>query len=103
MGIKGNESSNSLPNQSYVRGADKLMEMELRLLDLIDFDLYVSIQEFNKTQNIFNEKIKIQKENHERDTATDSLNGEIIPKYLRNQRAFKSFGDLTVSKEVSKI
>jgi hypothetical protein len=79
------------------------MEMELRLLDLIDFDLYVSIQEFNKTQNIFNQKIKIQNETHERDTATDSQSGEIIPKTFKNQRVYKSFSDLTVSKEVSKI
>lgn len=79
------------------------MEMELSLLDLIDFDLFVSVQEFNKTQNIFNEKIKIQKEADERETVADSQSGEVNQKYLRNQRLYRSFNDLTKGKEVSKI
>jgi hypothetical protein len=46
MGIKG-ESTDETPTQEYIQGAEKLMEMELRVLDLIDYDLFVSNVEYN--------------------------------------------------------
>lgn len=103
MGIRGGETTGVSPTQSYVQGADKLMEMELRLLELIDYQLFVPIQEFNETQSIFNSKIKSERQACERETVADSQSGEINQQYLRNQRIYKSFNDLTVSKEVSKI
>jgi hypothetical protein len=53
MGIRG-ENSNSSPTKSYQEGADLLMAMELRALDLIEFDLHVSLEEYNQTKSIFN-------------------------------------------------
>ena len=53
MGIRG-ENSNSSPTKSYQEGADLLMAMELRALDLIEFDLHVSLEEYNQTKCIFN-------------------------------------------------
>ena len=53
MGIRG-ENSNSSPTKSYQAGADLLMAMELRALDLIEFDLHVSLEEYNQTKSIFN-------------------------------------------------
>jgi hypothetical protein len=63
MGIKGGDpaTADGSSTQSYVMGAEKLMMMELRVLDLIDFNLYVSISEYNQTQSIFNSKIKLEK------------------------------------------
>jgi hypothetical protein len=46
MGIKG-DSPEEDESDDLIRGADKLMKMELRVLDLIDFDLYVSNIEYN--------------------------------------------------------
>lgn len=48
------------------------MAMELRVLDLIDFNLHVSLTEYNQTKSIFNSKIKSEKQAHEKETATDS-------------------------------
>ena len=48
------------------------MEMELRVLDLIDFNLFVSVTEYNQIKAIFNSKIKSDKQIHERETAADS-------------------------------
>ena len=42
MGIRGASS------QSLSEGADRLMNMELTMLDILDFDLHVSISEYNK-------------------------------------------------------
>ena len=53
MGIRG-ENSNFSPTKSYQAGADLLMAMELRALDLIEFDLHVSLEEYNQTKSIFN-------------------------------------------------
>lgn len=102
MGIRSDNSSSS-PTKSYQEGADLLMAMELRTLDLINFDLYVSINEYNQTRSIFNLKIKNEKQAHEKETAADSQNGEINSKYLRKQRVYNSFNDLTNSKEITKI
>ena len=79
------------------------MAMELRALDLIEFDLHVSLEEYNQTKSIFNQKIKNEKQACEKETAADSQNGEINRSYLRRKRVYNSFADLTVSKEISKI
>lgn len=79
------------------------MAMELRALDLIEFDLHVSLEEYNQTKSIFNQKIKNEKQAYEKETAADSQNGEINRSYLRRKRVYNSFNDLTVSKEISKI
>lgn len=71
MGIRSDNQSSS-PTKSYQEGADLLMAMELRTLDLINFDLYVSIYEYNQTRSIFNLKIKNEKQVHEKETAADS-------------------------------
>ena len=49
MDVKG-DSADDASSQCYLEGAKKLIKMELRVLDLIDFDLYVSPEEYNQTQ-----------------------------------------------------
>jgi hypothetical protein len=53
MGLRG-DNSNFSPTKNYQEGADLLMAMELRVLDLIDFNLHVSLTEYNQTKSIFN-------------------------------------------------
>jgi hypothetical protein len=107
MEIRGGDpsSTDGSSSQSYVLGAEKLMAMELRVLDLIDFNLYVSIQEYNQTQSIFNAKIKAEKQRSERTTVADSeaTGSNMDNNLLRNKRVYKSQNDLTTTKEVSKI
>ena len=80
------------------------MEMELKMLDLLSFDLFVSINEYNSTVHIFNQKIKHQRQACERETIDDSQVGNAeISKRIRISRNYKSFNDLTHSKEVVKI
>lgn len=66
------------------------MVMEASLLDLINYDLYVSINEYNRTQNVFNQKIRSAKRASERETAVDSSYDGVPPHYLRNRRWFRS-------------
>ena len=59
--IRGGVPTSNSPARSYAEGTDLLMKMEHTVLELIDFRLFVSVQEFNETQSIFNTKIKAQK------------------------------------------
>lgn len=43
-------------------GLEMLNKMESSLVDLIDFNMFVSTVDYNKNQNIINERIKKQKE-----------------------------------------
>lgn len=43
-------------------GLEMLNKMESSLIDLIDFNMFVSTVDYNKNQNIINERIKKQKE-----------------------------------------
>jgi len=43
-------------------GLQKLNAMEAKMLDLLDYNLFVSIKDYNKVQNFLNEKVKKAKE-----------------------------------------
>jgi len=43
-------------------GLQKLNAMEAKMLDLLDFNLFVCIKDYNKVQNFLNEKVKKAKE-----------------------------------------
>ena len=45
-------------NGSFHEAAKRLMSMELQLLSIMDWDIYVSPQDYNKAQHKFNSKIK---------------------------------------------
>jgi len=52
IGLRG-ETTNS-----FIEGAQKLMRMELKMMELLDYNLFVPLAEYNRTKQIFNKKIK---------------------------------------------
>ena len=88
---------------SYAEGAKILMSMESQMLSILQYEIYVSLQEYNEAQHKFNVKITKDKVNQiDKITQADSNNEELISSQ-NIKRTFKSMQDLTINKEVSRI